>query len=255
MFNPEKFSSQEEVREEDTEKSPEKKEPKLTYDDFLYLSRESIGLRHVLGRDKAEEERTQGIEFGDAIAVSSFANLIRPDEMKEIKNSMKDRLPAALLENESTLKGLIGKGFVATPESLRDGLITRFGEVVKDFIDDSLTRDLLNQQEGLKLGETVDSMIDKIVKSETHFLIGKFNGANAAQAESGYPVGKCGSQNVSPENIYDFFTIERTDFNNLALDKDSPIERKKGDEVFSYTSQALYDKFLDKIHELREKRK
>lgn len=249
MFNPENFPLPE-LEKEKSELSKEK--PELSYGDCLYLSRESIGLRHVSGQDKAKEEKTQGIEYGDAIAAGSFANLISSKEMKEIRDAIKikeDILPPTDLF-DNVLRLLIQKGSIGLPEELKNELTTRFGGVIKNFIESSFIFDLMGAK---KSGEdTAGSIIDKIIGSETYFLFGRFNGADRAEAEEGYPIGKCGTQRVPPENIYNSFTIERADFDNLTLNKDLPADGDMEGKIFSHASQALYDKFLNETHKLQE---
>jgi hypothetical protein len=267
MFNPEKFSppkenikSEESQASENVERSFERKESELLYDDLLFLNRESIGLRHVTGRERAEKEMKEGVNLGDAVAVGSFFNLIDQQEIEdavrvtqEKGSSLKPDINKAISRG-FLLGDFIRYGYIELPENLKNELTERFSSVLLEFFDESMIRDLSQQGNRLEQIETVDAVIDKIIKSDPHFLVGKFNGADMANKEWSYPMGKCHKQNVSPENIYSSFNIERSDFDDLPVDKNLPVRRKEGDEIFAYTYKVLLDKFSNKIRDLRLKK-
>ncbi|MCK5474977.1 MAG: hypothetical protein KAI71_00155 [Candidatus Pacebacteria bacterium] len=80
--------------QEETEKienNTETEKSILSYDNLLFLSNRSIGLRHVHGLKSVEREKKEGV-YGDAISTGSFINLIKPEEEKELTDSSQELL-------------------------------------------------------------------------------------------------------------------------------------------------------------------
>ena len=83
-----------------TERSPVEKEAKMTWDDLVFLSKQSWGLRYTFSLDEAKNELKNGFT-GDGISLSSPNKLIPAKTLKELdsRNIPTDALAFSTLAN------------------------------------------------------------------------------------------------------------------------------------------------------------
>ncbi|MCK5474976.1 MAG: hypothetical protein KAI71_00150 [Candidatus Pacebacteria bacterium] len=146
------------------------------------------------------------------------------------------------------VKRLISVGGINIPDGLKDKIICRFEKVTMDFIESSLDLDTFAKiSNNMKLG----SVIKEIINAETYFLIGKFQGSSQGYDINRYPLRKCGKQEVDLKDLYNYFSIDSSDFQSLEFDKDSPADKDSVEKIYRHAFQVLLEKFSNSINELQ----
>lgn len=167
------------------------RDEQVTWQDLCYLRQNEWALRHVSNLQNAQREMTQGIEKGDAVSLACPQSLL-------VKTS---ELPAifTMLPISSIALGLI-------PADLQISIRLLFADSVKEFIEESIKRDINNfASDRISVAETI-----KILDLQrSGVTVGIFRSARHPYDTSHYfGLGKCGVQQVAPEQLIEILVVK-----------------------------------------------
>jgi len=132
-----------------TERSPVEKEAKMTWDDLVFLSKQSWGLRYTSSLNEAKNELKNGFT-GDGISLSSPNKLIPAKILKELdsRNIPTDALAFSTLANLFT-------------EGDKQKILSDYETSVKKHIETGIGMSIYSIGEGKIAEELLDLLISK----------------------------------------------------------------------------------------------
>jgi len=197
----------------------------LTWEDLTFLSSEGWAMRHTIDIKAAEKESNEGIVMGDAVSLAAPQNFISDEFIKSNDLFTKYRIS----KYEYPIRFI--------PEEEKDEIILKFSQAIKNFMSDSIGMDVNSCS---NYNTSNRELIELLTKLHSSFVIAKIAGANFPyDHDNYYGLGKCGKQNVEPENVVDLINLQNSE--NIVLDLGLEIE-----ELNKPVDKSTYDKIKTK---------
>jgi len=211
----------------------------VDYEDLLHIFQKSLALRHVSSSKVAKQEKKDGIS-GDALALANFAHLLRKEDREKLLE-----LPLIKMASGYNL-GLVRllETFPVILEQLDDEtkyhLVADFNRQLKAFIATSLAWDI-NKFFNEKT-PTVRDVVGQLINLSPSFLLAIFKERGYDQ-ENYYGLGKCGRQQVKPQDIVGIFSLSADDFVDLKLASNQLVGRDEFENIVGVAADKMYQKF------------
>lgn len=207
----------------------------MQIEDLIYISKASLGLRHVSSKERASKELTEGVQSGDFLAVSSVGGLLEGP----VPNSpfLLSQLPFSM-------------GLAYLDESQKASLIQRFEGAIKDFMSYSLGMDIAAAAYGED--PKVSEALGKIAISQPSFLIARVQGADMSYDQDSYHgLGKTGKRVVDASDIKGVFGVEASDVNTILPELNN---HREGEPQFEFAKAQLTSVLLGKFFTMMQQR-
>lgn len=221
---------------------PEKEvlSPHLTWDEFVFLSDQGWGLRHVSSQDDAKKELREGVAFGDAVSLAAPLNLI-PKEALDNVEGFRYMPPSTVLRS--------------IPDQYKQQIVLNFEHAVKLFLEDCAGWDINKFADE---ATSTKDIANRLIFSDFAFLIAKFQGAeNPYDVQAYYGLGKCGKKNVSPENMVSLIKLDTggnrsdVDFGFSEEELASPLSEEGFNRFKKVCSVDIWGKIVETVREKR----
>lgn len=210
--------------------------PHLTWDEFVFLSDQSWGLRHVTSQERAERELREGIDSGDAVSLAAPLNFIPPEALEAIGIDKVKYLPVATVVQ-------------VVPDEYKEQIVSNFEQAVRLFLEESAGLDIVR----LATEETATKeVIARLTTTNFAFLMAKFQGADTPYDVKAYfGLGKCGKRTVSAEDMVSLIRLDGdgVEFGFSQEELDSALSREKFDRIKKSCSSEIWGKIVGVVRE------
>jgi hypothetical protein len=216
-------------------------EDDFSFEDILWLSKASLGLRHLSLKSQAEAEAEKGVKQGDALSLSSMGYLVKDFDLSQL-----DPLARQYMKGDPTTLPI---QVWHLSEEQKKKLTEKYNSGIKEFIAGSVEMDM---NKNSNIDSTNGEIVRKVVDKSLGFIFGVFRGANYAFDQESYrQLGKCGKQDVPKENIRGLITLERNDLNEDVFSVEGQLSQESFDYLNSELSKAIFKKVVTGIKNLR----
>lgn len=212
---------------------------RMTWEDLCFIAEHNLGLRHVSSQKRLEEERSNGIAWGDALAICRVADLIDIADLPSTvigqkAERAKEFLPLRLLG-------------VALSEEAKLKLANRFQAEINRFIEDSVGIDI-NELEG----NIVDERLVLHGQLESSFVIASWSYGCSWDKRSYYGLGKFGKGTIAPDKVVGGFSILDVTTDGDLPSEGAVLDKNDFNSVKQRLGGLLLDRFTEEINRLRE---
>lgn len=215
----------------------------LKWEEINHMVEKGWGLRNSGSVDKATKEFKEGIKSGDGISLAYPNSFIPPDYELD---------PIYELYNFSVKNISFSKISNSIPENYHQQILEGYENAVKTFIKVGVANNIFNPEV-----ENTSKIIENSINDNVGFIIANFQGAESPRDvesyESYYQLGKCGTQDVSKDNMIALITLkDKKDeiYSSLNLSDEelnSDITKEVNNKILDVYSSYIWESLLKTV--------